>query len=238
MVGTPARHDVLVACAPAGAATRHAHLLSTEESRRAGAFAPRRAQEFTAGRALLRWALERGLGSWTRTCRIGRTDQGKPLLEGHPATGVSISHSSGAVAVAVAVGRAVGVDIQGPVPPTTGLLERCCSRSQRHELALLPPDRRATALARRWAIHEACAKTTGTGPISRPETYPGVLLADGGRWRNLRWRVLQPLPGAAVAVAFDQPHHPAVLRLAVLAPETGRFLPPHAPAPEGRPASR
>lgn len=218
MVRGLAHPDILVACAPAEATARHAHLLSAEESRQAQAFAPRRAREFTAGRALLRWALERGLGSWTRACRIGRTERGKPVLEDLPSTGISVSHSGETVAAAVAVGRVVGVDIQCPVPPTTGLLDRCCSRAQRRELTVLPPERQAAALARRWAIHEACAKATGTGPISRPETYPGALLADGGTWRNLRWRVLQPLPASAVAIAFDQPHRSAVLRLAVLAP--------------------
>ncbi|MFE6159669.1 4'-phosphopantetheinyl transferase family protein [Streptomyces sp. NPDC056486] len=241
MTGDP-RHDILVACAPTAAAARHAHLLSAEESLQAEAFAPRRAQEFTAGRALLRWALERSLGSWTRACRVGRTGRGKPLLEDLPSTGISVSHSGETVAVAVAVGRAVGVDIQDPVPPTTGLLNRCCSPEQQRELAVLPPERRAAALARRWTIHEACAKATGTGLMRGPETYPGALLADGGSWRGLRWRVLQPLPGSALAVAFDQPHRPAVIRLAVMARKPVPLTPPppSSPphAPERRPVSR
>ncbi|MER5258576.1 MULTISPECIES: 4'-phosphopantetheinyl transferase superfamily protein [unclassified Streptomyces] len=238
MVTAGPRHDILVACAPAAAAARHAHLLSAEEALRAQAFAPGRAREFTAGRALLRWALERSLGSWTRACRIGRTDRGKPVLDDLPSTGVSVSHSGGTVAVAVAVGRAVGIDIQGPVPPTTGLLNRCCSAEQRRELAVLPPERQAAVLARRWTIHEACAKATGTGLTRRPETCPGALLADAGSWRGLRWRVLQHLPATALAVAFDQPHRPAAVRLALMAPEAGPHHLTSAPAPERRAVSR
>ncbi|WP_214976870.1 4'-phosphopantetheinyl transferase superfamily protein [Streptomyces sp. ISL-100] len=232
------RDDLLVACAPTAAAVRHAHLLSAEESLQAEAFAPRRAREFTAGRALLRWALERSLGSWVRATRVARTDRGKPVLEDLPSIGISVSHSGETVAVAVAVGRAVGVDIQGPTPPTAGLLNRCCSVEQQRELAVLPPERQAAALARRWTIHEACAKATGTGLKRWPETYPGALLADGGTWRALRWRVLQPLPAFALAVAFDQPHRPAVVRLALMAPEAGPPTPPPTLAPERRPVSR
>lgn len=216
MVTGRAGHDVLVACAPVTAAARHGHLLSAEESARAAAFAPRRAQEFTAGRALLRWALGRSLGSWARTCRIGVTERGKPVLADLPATGISVSHGGGATAVAVAVGRAVGVDTQPPVPPTPGLLRRCCSPEQQRELATLPSERQPAALARRWTIHEALVKATGQGLSRRPGGYPGPLLVDSGRWQHLGWQTLPPVGSCAVTVAYDGPGQRPTVRYALV----------------------
>lgn len=233
---SPGRHAILVACATTAATAPHAHLLSAEELRRARGYAPHRANEFTAGRTLLRWALERALGRWTRSCRIGTTDRGKPVLVDLPGTGISVSHSQGTIAVAVAAGRAVGVDVQVPVPPTQGLLRRCCSSAQQRELAALPAERQAVAVARRWAIHEACAKATGTTPINLPAPHPGALLADGGSRPGLRWRVLHPLHGVAVCVAYDRPQNPAALALALLAPHRAPVPRPH--PPEDGPTSR
>ncbi|TXS12563.1 4'-phosphopantetheinyl transferase superfamily protein [Streptomyces sp. adm13(2018)] len=234
---SPGRPDILVVCATTAAAAAHAPLLSSEELRRARRYAPHRAQEFTAGRALLRWALERSLGRWTRTCRIGATDRGKPVLVDLPDTGISVSHSQGTIAVAVAGGRTVGIDVQGPVPPTPGLLRRCCSPAQQRELAALPAERQDVAVARRWAIHEACAKATGTTPINLPAPHPGPLLADSGSRRGLRWRVLHPLHGAAVCVAYDErPRPPATLAVALLAPHRAPGSPTH--PPEDGPTSR
>ncbi|MYV49607.1 4'-phosphopantetheinyl transferase superfamily protein [Streptomyces sp. SID2888] len=208
--------DVLVACAPLAVAGARHDLLSPAESARAAAYPPMRAREFTAGRALLRWALARRLGPGARTCRIGVTGRGKPVLEDLSSAGISISHSGETVAVAVSAGVAVGIDAQAPVPPTPGLLSRCCSPEQQRELFALPPERRAAALARRWTIHEACAKATGEGLTRRPRICPGPLLADTGRWCHLGWRALPPVLECALAVAFSRPAERAVVRVALV----------------------
>ncbi|MFH8476215.1 4'-phosphopantetheinyl transferase family protein [Streptomyces sp. NPDC018000] len=204
-------YDVLVACAPFAAASRR-ELLSGKEAVRAASFPPVRAREFAAGRALLRWALGYLFGSGARACRIGVTGKGRPMVEDLPSTGVSISHSGGMVAVAVSTDRAVGVDIQAPVPPTPGLLRRCCSPEQQRELFALPAAQQASALARRWTIHEACVKATGEGLSRRGEICPGPLFASVGRCRAFGWRVLPSYGVCAVAVAFSGPAEGAVVR--------------------------
>ncbi|MEU2436626.1 4'-phosphopantetheinyl transferase superfamily protein [Streptomyces rubradiris] len=214
------RHDVLVVCATFTEVMPLQHLLTAEESTYARGLAARRARDFTAGRTLLRWVLRRELGEEGRHARIGRTGRGKPVLEGRESTGISISHSGETVAVALAHGRAVGVDVQVPIPPTDGLVAAlCCSRTQARELAALRAERQATALARRWAVHEACAKATGRGLVRRPETYAGPLWADRGHGRGLGWNVLPPFGDCALAVAFDRPDPFPAVGLVVLSHE-------------------
>jgi len=207
----PGHDDVLVAYAPLATAAR-AHLLSATEADRAVGMPPARAREFTAGRALLRWTLGHRFGSSARTCPIEVTGNGKPVVRDLPPTGVSISHSGGTVAVAVSAGRAVGVDVQAPVPPTPGLLRRCCSPEQQRELSALPTEQQVRALARRWTIHEACLKATGEGLSRRGGTCTGALFATTGRWRTLHWRVLPSHGACALAVAFEAPTAATVVR--------------------------
>ncbi|RZD87860.1 4-phosphopantetheinyl transferase [Streptomyces albidoflavus] len=202
---------VVVACGPVAAMARH-DLLSEAEAARAITFPPARAAEFAAGRALLRWTLAHHFGGAAGDWGIGVAPQGGPVLLGLPSTGVSISHSGGGVAVAVGAGRAVGVDIQGPVTPTPGLLRRCCSPAQRQEMAALPAHRQAAAMARRWTVHEACAKATGRGLPRRGEPGPGPLFARSGRWRGYAWHVLPHHGPGSVAVAFDGPPDGAAIR--------------------------
>lgn len=208
--------DVFVACSSLATAARYGHLLSAEETAHAASCPPRRAREFSAGRALLRWALARSLGPWAASSRVALTERGKPVLADLPATGISLSHGGGTVAAAVAVGRAVGIDVQGPVPVTEGLLRRCCTPEQQGELAALAPEGRPAALARRWVIHEAHAKATGRGLTRRPGRFPGPLLAHSGQRQGFVWRVLPPVGPCAAAVVFDGPAESVCVRVALL----------------------
>ncbi|MGW4648511.1 4'-phosphopantetheinyl transferase family protein [Kitasatospora sp. NPDC004289] len=222
VVSGHATSGILVAvCDVATAADRYGHLLSAVERTGAAAYPPHRAREFTAGRGLLRWALGHTLEAGAAASRIVLTDRGKPVLADRPTTGISLSHSGGTVAVAVAVGRAVGIDLQAPVPVTDGLLRRCCTPEQQRELAALEPDRRPTALARRWTILEAHAKATGRGLTRSPGRFPGPLLARRGHGRDFAWRTLPPLGGCAAALAFDGPAHRVRLRIALPAGTPG-----------------
>ena len=220
--------DILVACARRDDLLPYESLLAAEDRESAGHLPAGRAREFRAGRTLLRWALRRRLGGWALACRVGTTERGKPYLTDAPNTGVSVSHGGGIVAVAVAPGRAVGIDTEPPVRPTPALVRRCCSAGQSTELEALPDGRRAAALARCWTVHEACAKATGRGLTQRFAAYPGPLLADAGRWGALGWQALPAVAGCAVTVAYGTPTPAPWIRLAVPDPTDLLEARPHA----------
>ncbi|MEV7425377.1 4'-phosphopantetheinyl transferase superfamily protein [Streptomyces sp. NPDC091212] len=161
-----------------------------------------RTEEFLASRALLRHVLRIVMpelaGAAVRNDRNGR-----PVLDGHPGTGISISHDGEALAVAVAPHRQVGVDVQ--IPPDTvsdGLLRRCL-RARAPEVAALPESARATELAWVWTVQEACVKAEGTGLSGRPWAIDIEPAAARGRWGDYRWISLRTLSGTPLSCAFS-----------------------------------
>jgi hypothetical protein len=186
-----------------------------------------RAGEHGSGPRLLRLLLRR-LGVADDRWELGREPRGRPVLRlhdapaGSPAPGCSISHSGGLVAVCVAAGGAVGIDVQ---EQPTGPDRRWMRVADRW----LHPDESA-ALARRaaadplgaradftsvWTVREARCKATGRGlaglasadpvhplPAGRGgEPAPGHAGRLGGVW----WRTLAGPAGFALAVARADP---------------------------------
>ena len=96
--------------------------------------------------------------------------EGKPRLAG---TGseveFSLSHSGQRVAVAVAAGIAVGVDVEwvGAERDLGALIERVLSPAERSHLAGLAGAARQEAFYRYWVRKEAAVKATGQG-LSAP----------------------------------------------------------------------
>ncbi|PRH77895.1 4-phosphopantetheinyl transferase [Streptomyces solincola] len=160
-----------------------------------------RAREFLAGRGLLRELLAR---TRPAAARVGvlADPGGRPRLDGHPGVGVSVSHDGGTVAVAVALGRPVGVDVQHPRAPASRALARRCLHGCTVEFDSLPAAEAARELAWVWTAQEACVKATGQGMTGRPWTIDVPLGACRGTWRGLRWQSLRGHFATPLSCAF------------------------------------
>lgn len=193
---------VAVESRPAGPAD--AALLSAAERRRCAAMGPRRADEFTRGRSLLRRLATRVLGVPTGKLAIDAESCGRPRLSGLPA-GVSISHTDDYTAAAVWVDGDVGVDIEQPPGRLDPRLLRRCCHDWAAELEELPEGPRAAAFARVWTVQEACVKALGLGLRGCPWRIRVNPRAGAGNWGAVRWSTWTGLAPVAVAVAT----HPA-----------------------------
>ncbi|MFE1902760.1 4'-phosphopantetheinyl transferase family protein [Streptomyces gardneri] len=159
---------------------------------------PWRALEHAASRTLLR-ALLREIGEDLGGGRVAARPSGRPYLPDRPDLGVSLSHSSGWVAAAVALDRDVGVDVQTPRAAGDRLLRLCCTPGDAEALAALPESGRRREFAWIFTTQEACVKATGTGFAGRPWTVPVTLGQRTGAWEKVRWcapRDAQPVPAA------------------------------------------
>jgi 4'-phosphopantetheinyl transferase len=115
--------------------------------------------------------------------RLGGT---KPGL--HSALGseiqFSLSHTYGLAVVAVAEGRAVGVDVEwtGRRPDAIGLARRFFTHAEQTELQRTAPELRARHFLALWTRREALAKLTGEGlpramAREHAQSDPGVAVA-------------------------------------------------------------
>lgn len=195
-------------------------------------------QDYREGRGLLRWALRRMFGPEYAAAPVRADAKGKPVLLADARIGVSISHSGNAVAVAVAAGGDVGVDVQTPALPSLGLIRRCCRAQDRERMAALPEGLRSRAFTSIWTVQESCLKACGEGVGFRPGRVAVLPFQLAGRWRDYAWRVLPPFAGDLVAVAVSNPPGaPRAVHVLTVGP--GASPPPPAPpAVSGLPAER
>lgn len=135
-----------------------------------------RVAEFVAGRRLLATLLDDVLPG-RRQHDVVSGANGRPVLEGIDGVGISISHSDPLVAVALAVGCEVGVDVE------------------------LPLAGRADDVCWEWTVHEACLKATGAG-LSGGRRPVGRADRAAGTWREVRWRALREESAVPLAVAW------------------------------------
>lgn len=144
-------------------------LLAPDELARAGRF--RRAldvRHFVAARGRLRQVLARYIGADPGAVAIATGRFGKPEL-GPPSSSrglnFNLSHAGGRALVAIAQGRAVGVDLE-PVRSdvdVAGIAERFFAHEERAELAELPPELRTVGFYTIWTAKEAFVKALGAG---------------------------------------------------------------------------
>lgn len=145
--------------------------LSFAERDRAARFvAPQAGDRYRAAHLLLRRVLARYTGQAEPAIRFARDYAGKPrLAAGADSISFSLSHSRDFVAVAVAEGCEVGVDVEGmealtdPAPDGLHGLGSAFDEEDRAALLALPPLRRRSELIRIWTLKEAVAKATGRG---------------------------------------------------------------------------
>ncbi|WP_197289698.1 4'-phosphopantetheinyl transferase family protein [Saccharothrix sp. NRRL B-16348] len=173
------------------------------DARAAVGMPPWRAREFLAGRGVLRDLLA-AVAPWARDAEVTPTGAGKPVLAGVPGVGVSVSHDGGAVAAAVALRRAVGVDLQRPPAELPAGVVRRCLRERAAELDRLPEAERAVEFARVWTVQEACVKAEGTGLAGLPWAIDVPARPVTGRWRHFRWVVLRDAVDVPLSCAFEE----------------------------------
>jgi 4'-phosphopantetheinyl transferase len=120
----------------------------------------RRRTEYLAGRALLRHALARHVGSRAASLRIDVTQHGKPECPAGPA--ISVSHSGDLIACAVASdgNGAIGVDVEAAQPRDVAeLAERFFTQAEARWVA----EDTAARFRMLWVLKEAYLKVLGLG---------------------------------------------------------------------------
>jgi 4'-phosphopantetheinyl transferase len=208
-----ARDEVLVWVRPTGEVDAHAaeRALVSAELRRAARFADVSTRsEWVASRAVLRELLGGLLHVEPREVALTADSRGKPMLADAPRLGFSLSRCSGAVAVAVAPGRRVGVDIERVrrVEPAERIGARYFAPAdEARMLAARPGLERERAFAGGWVAMEAMTKAWGVG-VPAAARYRAAA-ADGAArtltWNGRQWSAaeLEGPPGCALAVAAE-----------------------------------
>lgn len=177
-------------------------------------------------RALL--AQETGRPDW----QILRTPHGKPFVvaaSGAPGPAVSLAHTRGMVAVAVAQDGDLGIDIERHRPRDfAALAAQAFGVREQAEVAAGGPD----AFYRIWTLREAVAKATGEGLALAANGRDLVACGAPGSWhctdhggRTWHLAYVRVAPDCSLAVAHaDTAEQPWTLRWS----EPG-------PSPPGRP---
>jgi phosphopantetheinyl transferase len=156
---------------PHGWPPEHAALLDDAEARMCRELRSDGARAlFVASRALLRRALEGATGIEARSWRFARDALGRPSVAGDaglPTPRISLTHAAGAVAVAVAPERSVGVDLEPltSAPQALAATVAVTAPERRWLDTLAAVDQRVAARAALalWTQKEAYAKMRGLG---------------------------------------------------------------------------
>ncbi|MFO1104263.1 MAG: 4'-phosphopantetheinyl transferase superfamily protein [Methylocystis sp.] len=177
-----------------------ATLLDESETARAQRFAfesDRRA--YVAAHALLRARLsQRSIDVSPREWRFGATPHGKPFLLG-PSAGlsVSLSHTRGMVAVAIASGREIGVDVESALTPRNALnvAERYFAPEEAELLrSESDPVTRNEIFFAIWTLKEAVLKADGRGLARGLDSFvvrlspPAITSDSGENYVVAQWR--------------------------------------------------
>ncbi|WP_201313971.1 4'-phosphopantetheinyl transferase superfamily protein [Dyella sp. EPa41] len=147
-------------------------VLSMPERERSHRFRqPQHRDEYVLAHAMWRLVLAEVLDVSPRDVSLASTSHGQPCL---PGTGhaTSISHSGGKIAVAVARGGCIGVDIEQS-PPRMGmqdLLKVVCTAEEAEALRSLPEAMRDDAMLALWTRKEALLKAFGVGLLVAPSS--------------------------------------------------------------------
>lgn len=163
-----------------------------------------RAEEFLAGRALLRRLLAAVLPSAAGAAVVPGPN-GKPVLAGWERVGINVAHDNGHYAACAAPGHAVGVDVQTPPGELDdALLRRCVRPPYTADLASLEPPDRAREFAWVWTVQEACVKAASTGLAGSPWSIDVPPRSRTGTWRAFRWRSLREQSGTPLSCAWKE----------------------------------
>ncbi len=157
-------------------------LLNAEERMRLGQFKRQRAaDQFLAGRALLRSTLGELLGRDPQSLQFTRNADDKPLLVDGERWQFNLSHCDEWAALALSRDGEVGVDIESSARRNDidGIAERFFQPEEAAWLQSLPAVQRREKFFQLWTVKEATVKALGTG-IAGALIETGVRL-DGER---------------------------------------------------------
>lgn len=207
--------------------TRLATILSADERAKAAAFKFAHLRDrYVVGRGLLRRTLAGYTGADPAGLRFEIGEFGKPALPGGP--GFNVSHTGGALLIAVADAADIGIDIETVKPSRdlSGLAERCFSVDEFAVWLRLPESERVVAFYRLWTKKEAFVKAVGRGIALGVERCE-FEMAVGGGLRKLpdgygpieAWRVEELDVGADFSAALVGPARDYRLRRLALAGE-------------------
>lgn len=213
----PGRNEVHVWFADFGRdeadAGRFRSLLDPHERARADRLAvPRLHTRFVRAHGLLRLVLAAYAGDSPANLRFTAGHHGKPALADRAGISFSLSGAGDAVAIAVAHGCEVGIDIEEatPVGDADELVARYFSPRELAAYRSLPGDLRGTAFPRLWTRKEAFVKGIGRGlayPLDAFSVGLGVPVElhgrDTGSWSL---RHVEPGPDFAAALAVRHEH--------------------------------
>jgi 4'-phosphopantetheinyl transferase len=161
--GSAPRADVIEWIASA-LHSRDASELSEDEHLRANRLAEPARARYISARIFLRQTLARKLSVSPREVIFSYGPHGKPDIS-HPPTDITfnVSHSEDLVAIALAKGLPVGVDIERlrPVPNAIEIGKRVLFEAEIAELQQAPSDERHATFLRIWTRHEARTKALG-----------------------------------------------------------------------------
>ena len=141
-------------------------VLSLDERARAARFLVEKPRtEFVATRSTLRAILGSYTGIAPEGLSFRYSDRGKPALATNQQLCFNISHSEGLSALAVVLGREVGVDIEWirPDVEAAALAQRFFSANERARLLQLKTEQLTPAFFRCWTRKEAYIKARGDG---------------------------------------------------------------------------
>lgn len=161
-----------------------------------------RAEEFLAGRALLRRLLAE-VTPGAESLRVVPGANGKPALPDRPDLAISIAHDEGHFAACVGVGRAVGIDVQQPTEHLAPAVVRRCVRAGHEAVNALPPAERSREFAWIWTAQEACVKAEGSGLAGGPWTVDVSPGQTTGTWKGFKWRGLRDTFETPLSCAWE-----------------------------------
>jgi 4'-phosphopantetheinyl transferase len=139
--------------------------------------------EREAAHGLLRHLLAAETGRTPGAIVLVRDAYGRPALPDLPGLDFNLTHGAGWVAVALARGGRVGVDVEGANRPVEwdDLAPHFMHPAELAEFRALPPARRPARALEIWAVKEACLKASGEGLSAVPQRV--LLLPDGAGFR-------------------------------------------------------
>jgi 4'-phosphopantetheinyl transferase len=141
-------------------------ILSKVEMARAHRFrTPRLRDRFISGRAAVRTILACYLSEDPGRLVIETSPYGKPHLEDNASLQFNLSHSGEVALLAVASGRALGIDLEElrPMGDMEGIVARFFSTAERVAFLRAPVDTRLNLFFRTWTRKEAYSKGLGVG---------------------------------------------------------------------------
>ncbi|HEY1339186.1 MAG TPA: 4'-phosphopantetheinyl transferase superfamily protein [Bryobacteraceae bacterium] len=188
-------------------------LLSPDETARMERFYTEQLRrDFAIAHGCLRALLGRHLAVEPATIQFTYSERGKPRVKGIE---FSLSHAGSLMAVAVAEGCEVGVDIEKirPMNDLDRIAGRFFSPDEAADLRSLPESDREAAFFHCWTRKEAFVKATGEGLYAALETFrttlrPGeearMLYVGGDPDAAREWQMhaFAPAPGYAGALVY------------------------------------